>query len=394
MKNYWKKHKTIIVIAAVIFIGGGYYWYQKSHQTTAVIQYKTTAAEKGSIATSVSGSGNVVVDQLATVDPTITGTVSNLAVKIGDSVKKGTILFTIVNDALSVSNDQSTASLQQSRNSVDSAELNIKQAKADYKAAKSSSSNATSDQKKILNDKINIAKNGLIAAQKSYTATLAGYNNTLSNGAKRAVTSPINGTVSAINVKNGDDLSRLSSSSSSSAPIIIGDLTTLKAQVQVNEVDVPNVSIGQKVMMTFGAVDGLTISGKVEKMDALGTITQGVVNYTVTIGFDTIDSRIKPGMSVSSKIITQVKQDVITVSNSALKVQGNKTYVEVLAKGAQTPQQRTIEIGVANNTETEIVSGVNVGDNVVTQTIDPNAKATTTSTNRSGGMGILGGGRG
>ena len=390
MKKNWKS-----ILALVIVIGGGYYWYSKSHQTTAAVQYKTTVAEKGSLITSVSGSGNVVVDQLATVDPTITGTVSNLAVKIGDSVKKGATLFTIVNNDLSVSNDQSTAQLQQSQNSVDSAELGIKQAKADYDAAKKSST-STHDQKEILKAKIDIAENSLVAAQKSYAATKASYGNTLANGAKRTVTAPIDGTVSAINVKNGDDLSRLNSNSSSSAPIIIGDLTTLKAQVSVNEVDIPNVAIGQKVMMTFGAIDGLSISGKVEKMDALGTLSQGVVTYNVTVGFDSIDARIRPQMSVSAKIITAVKQDVITVSNSALKTQGNATYVEVLNDGVTVPEKRIIEIGAANNSDTEIVSGINVGDKVVTQTIDPNAKTTTTtSTSRSGGgFPGLGGGRG
>lgn len=381
----------MIVIVAVVVIGGGYYWQNKTHQTAAAVQYKTVAAQKGNLITSISGSGNVVVDQLATVDPTITGTVSSLKVKVGDNVKKGAVLFTIINNDLSVSNNKSVASLQQSKNSVDSAELQIKQAKADYKALKKDDA-ATSDQKNISKEKIDIAENGLLAAQKSYAATLADYNNQLTNGVKRTVTAPIDGTVSAINIKNGDDLSRLSSSSSNSAPIIIGDLATLKAQVLVNEVDIPNVSVGQKVMMTFGAVDGLTIAGKVEKIDALGTISQGVVSYGVTIGFDTLDARIKPSMSVSAKIITQVKQDVLTVSNSALKTQGNKTYVEVLKNGAQAPEQRTIEIGASNNTETEIVSGISVGDNVVTQTINPNAKATTTtSTNRGGGMGILGG---
>jgi RND family efflux transporter MFP subunit len=395
MKNYWKKHKTSTVIIAILLLAGGYYWYNKSHATTAAIQYKTAVAEKGSLTTSVSGSGNVVVDQLATVDPTITGTVSNLAVKVGDSVKKGATLFTIINNDLSVSNNKSIASLQQSKNSVDSAELSVKQAEADYKAAKKNDT-TTSDQRSILKEKIELAKLGLIASQKSYTATFSDYNNQLSNGAKRTVTAPINGTVSEINIKNGDDLSRLSSgSNASSAPIIIGDLKTLKAEVQVNEVDVPNVSIGQKVMMTYGAIEGLTVTGKVEKMDALGTITQGVVNYNVTIGFDDIDPRIKPGMSVSAKIITSIKQDVITVQNSALKTQGNKTYVEVLNNGAKTPEQRNIEIGSANNTETEIVSGINAGDNVVVQTIDPNAKTTTPST--TGGAripGFGGGGRG
>ncbi len=390
MKNYWKKHKGQVIFIALIVIAGGYYWYNNSHKTTAAIQYKTEVAEKGTLLTSVSGSGNVVVDQLATVDPTITGTVSNLAVKIGDNVKKGATLFTIVNNDLSVSNDKAGVSLQQSRNAIDSAELSVKQAKADYEAAKKSDT-ATSDQKKIAKAKIDIADNSLDASKQSYDATLADYNNQLSNSAKRTVKSPIDGTVSAINIKNGDDLSRLSSSSSSSAPIIIGDLTTLKAQVTVNEVDIPNVAIGQKVTMTFGAIDGLNISGKVEKMDALGTLAQGVVTYNVTVGFDTIDPRIKPQMSVSANIITNVKQDVIVVSNSALKTQGNPTYIEVLNNGV--PEKRTIEIGSANNTQTEIVSGINVGDNVVTQTIDPNAK-TTTSSSASGLSALGGGGRG
>lgn len=393
MKNYWKKHKGMVIFVFLLIIAGGYYWYGKSHQAKAAVQYKTAQVEKGSLTTSVSGSGNVVVDQLATVDPTITGTVANLAVKVGDSVKKGSTLFTIVNNDLSVSNDKSIASLQQSQNAVDSAQLQVKQAKADYKAAKDGST-ASSDQKKILKDKIAMAQQGVTASQKSYTATLADYNNQLSNGAKRTVTAPIDGTVSAINVKNGDDLSRLSSgSNANNAPIIIGDLKTLKAQVQINEVDVPNVQIGQKVMMTFSAIDGLTMSGKIEKMDALGTITQGVVTYNVTVGFDALDERIRPQMSVSAKIITAVKQDVITVPNSALKTQGNRTYVEVLNDSASTPEQRIIEIGAANNTETEIVSGITVGDKVVTQTIDPNAKATTTTSSKGGFPGF-GGGRG
>jgi macrolide-specific efflux system membrane fusion protein len=391
MKNYWKKHKTQVIIVIIFIAVGGYYWYNKTHQTVAAIQYKTALAEKSSITTSVAGSGNIVVDQLATVDPTITGTISNVMVKIGDNVKKGDVLFTIINNDLSVSNFKATATLQQSKNSLDSAELQVRQAQADESAANKDTT--THKQRDILKEKVDMARLGVIAAQKNYAATSADYNNTMTNGTKRTVTAPIAGTVSAINIKNGDDLSRLSSNSNSSAPIIIGDMKTLKSQVAVNEVDIPNVSIGQKVMMTFGAIDGLSVSGKVEKIDALGTITQGVVNYNVTIGFDTIDARIKPSMSVSAKIITQVKQDVITVANSALKLQGNKSYIEVLDANGK-PQQRTIEIGVANNTETEIVSGINVGDKVITQTIDPNAKSTTT--NGGGGVRLpgLGGGRG
>lgn len=356
------KRKYVIGLV-VLLVLGGYYWYRSTQSKTADIQYVTAKAEKGTITTSISGSGNLVVDQLATVDPTISGTVANVTVNVGDRVKKGQLLFTIINEDLSVSKAQSYMSLQ-------NALIAVSQAKANLSNAKNSPGDTERD-REILQSKIGIAEGNLSVAELSYK-------NALSDSAKRQVTSPIDGTVNAINIKNGDDLSRLSSGNSSQAPIIVGDLSTLKAQVQVNEVDIPGVSLGQKVMMTFTAIDGLAVSGKVEKMDALGTITQGVVNYNVTIGLDTLDSRLRPGMSVSAKIITDVKQNVITVPNSALKVQGNKTYVEVLNNGASVPEQRTsIEIGVANNTDTEIKSGINVGDNVVTQTIDPNVKTTT-----------------
>ncbi|MFZ2187201.1 MAG: efflux RND transporter periplasmic adaptor subunit [Candidatus Moraniibacteriota bacterium] len=371
------QRKYTISLIALLVLGGGYAWYRSTQSKTTAVQYVTAKAEKGAITTAISGSGNIVVDQLATVDPTISGTVVNLAVNVGDAVKKGQALFSIDNDALSVS-------LAQARTSLRNAEIGVSQAEANLSNAKNGGSDTERD-REILRTKIGAAQESLAAAELSYKKTLA-------DSAQRRVTSPISGTVNAINIKNGDDLSRLSSSNASQAPIIIGDLSTLKAQVQVNEVDIPGVSIGQKVMMTYSAIDGLTVSGKVEKMDALGTITSGVVNYNVTIGLDTLDSRLHPGMSVSAKIITAIKQDVITVPNSALKMQGNKISVEVLKSGMGLPEQRTIEIGVANNTDTEIVSGISVGDAVVTQTIDPNAKATTTT---SGGFRLpgLGGGR-
>ena len=375
--------KPIIIIAILIIIGGGYYWYSKSNTKTAAVTYKTTTVEKSTLVSSISASGNVIVDQSATVDPTITGTVANLAVNIGDKVKKGQTLFTIINDDLSVTDAKSAASLQQSQNSIDSAEVNVKQAKADYDSAKHDSTK-TSKQRSVLKAKVEIAQQGVTAAQKNYTATLADYNNQLATSAKRKVVAPIAGTVNAINIKNGDDLSRLSSSNNSSAPIIIGDLGTLKAQVQVNEVDIANVSIGQKVSLTFNGIDGLAVTGKVEKMDSLGTLTSGVVSYNVTIGFDTLDARIKPAMSVSAAITIDVKQDVLVVPNSAVKSQNGGSYVQILKNG--TPSQVSVETGLSNNTQTEIISGVNAGDNVVTQTINPNSTTTTSSSQNRGGL--------
>ena len=236
------------------------------------------------------------------------------------------------------------------------------------------------------------AEASVASAQQNVSSAAADLANQKLNAAKRNVTSPIDGTVNAINVKNGDDLSKLSSGSSRTVPIIIGDLGTMKAQVQVNEVDIPNVTIGQKAMMTFSAIDGLSVSGKVEKMDSIGTLASGVVTYNVTIDFDTLDARIKPEMSVSAAIITDVKQNVIIVPNAAVKTQSGSSYVEVL-NSSTTPTQVAVKTGASNNTDTEITSGLNVGDKVVTQTISSTATSTTTtssSNNRNGGVRIPG----
>lgn len=396
-----KLKKSHIVAIVVVVVLGGYYWYQKSHSSTTPTQYVTSTAEKGTLITSVSGSGNVIVDQIANVDPTIGGTVANLAVAVGDTVKPGQLLFTIVNDQLGVNVAKAVASLDQAQNAVDSAEVTKRSAKADLDSAKKknreTSGTYTRRQIQVLEDKIDIADEGITNAEKDLAATKADYNNQISIAAKRKVTAPIGGTVSAVNVKNGDDLSKVSSSSTRQAPIIIGDLQTLKARVVVNEVDISHVSLGQKVTLTFNAVDGLTMTGKVEKMDALGTVAQSVVTYNVVIGFDSLDPRIKPEMSVSAAIITNVKQDVLLVPVGAVKTQGNASYVEVFNSGT-TPEQVVVEIGATNDTETEIVSGIKVGDKVVTQTIVPGASTGTTSSSGQGSGGFrfpgLGGGRG
>ena len=385
-----KSKKTYIAIVAIIVIGGSYYWYSKAHSSSGQAQYVTAAAEKGTITSAVSGSGNVIVDQSSNIDPTITGTVANLAVAVGDKVKKGQILFTIDNDQLGVSVAQAQSSTASAQSSLDSAKSSKKAANASYVDTKKSKTSSYAD---VLSarDKLDSSNTAIESAQQSLTSSIANLSYQKQQAAKRNVISPINGTVNAVNIKNGDDLSKLASGSSRTVPIIIGDLGTLKAQVQINEVDIPNVSIGQKVTMTFSAIDGLTTSGKVEKMDSLGTLSSGVVTYNVTIDFDSLDPRIKPEMSVSANIITDVKQDAITVPNSAVKMQGGNSYVQVLNSGT-APVQTPVQTGVSNNTDTEITSGLNVGDKVVTQTISSAAASTsstgaTSATNRSGSGG-------
>ncbi|MEK9151915.1 MAG: HlyD family efflux transporter periplasmic adaptor subunit [Patescibacteria group bacterium] len=126
------------------------------------------------------------------------------------------------------------------------------------------------------------------------------------------IRAPFDGVIAKVGIKKGDS----ASSGTSVATLITAQKL---AQVSLNEVDVAKVKVGQKATLSFDAVSDLQISGQVAQVDALGAVSQGVVTYGVTIAFDTQDLRIKPGMSVSAAIITDVKQDVLMVPNSAIK---------------------------------------------------------------------------
>ncbi|MCX6779294.1 MAG: efflux RND transporter periplasmic adaptor subunit, partial [Candidatus Magasanikbacteria bacterium] len=175
---------------------------------------------------------------------------------------------------------------------------------------------------------------------------LASARETVANYSVRA---PFDGVVAALSAKKGDTLS-----SGASAGTLI---TKQKiATISLNEVDAAKVKVGQRVNITFDAIDNLEITGEVVEMDSLGTVSQGVVSYNVKIAFDVQDERIKPGMSVSANIILDSKNDVLMVSNSAVKTQGGSSYVEVLVNNL--PQKKNVTVGKTNDLTTEIVEGL------------------------------------
>jgi len=198
---------------------------------------------------------------------------------------------------------------------------------------------------------------------------------TKENLANCYIYAPFDGIAAKVSVKLGDSIS--------SGTAIATFITKQQiAEITLNEVDVAKIKLGQKATLTFDAVSDLTLTGEVTEIETLGTVSQGVVSYAVKITFDTQDERVKPGMSVSSAIITDSKNDVLFVPNSAVKQQGDSNYVQIMINGV--PQNRNVEIGLSNDTNSEILSGLKEGDQVVTQTITANSTNTSQTQSNTG----------
>lgn len=188
------------------------------------------------------------------------------------------------------------------------------------------------------------------------------------------IRAPFSGSIAKINIKKTDNVSNGTS---------IATLVTKQkvADISLNEIDAAKITLGQKVTITFDAIENFSVTGKVIEIDLVGTVDQGVVTYNVKIGFDTQDDRVKPGMSVSAEIITDTKTNTLVVPNSAIKSERGMRYVEIFDQkfieeqaiqgvtSITAPRRQAIEIGISNDTSTEIISGLEEGDRIISRTI-------------------------
>lgn len=212
------------------------------------------------------------------------------------------------------------------------------------------------------------------------------------------VYAPFDGTISSVSAKLGD------SSSSSLGSIITNQKL---AVISLNEVDVTKIKLGQKATLTFDALDeGVSIVGYVSEIDGAGIVSSGVVNYNIKISFEEGSQNIKTGMSVSASIITGVANDVLLVPNGAVKTKNNNSYVEIfdvapvsVGDGLQgdpsdiPPKQINVVIGVSDDTNTEIKSGLKEGSQIVIKTITGSSVSKTTAQQAPSLLNAVGGSR-
>ncbi|MFH0818590.1 MAG: biotin/lipoyl-binding protein [Patescibacteria group bacterium] len=193
------------------------------------------------------------------------------------------------------------------------------------------------------------------------------------------VTAPKDGIVAIINYQVGEKISAGGSASSSTALAVMISQNK-NTVVAINEVDIPSITAGQKVNLTFDALPDLTMTGTVSKVDLIGTITQNVVSNNVTINFDDQDERLRNGMTVNADIITTSKENILVLSSGAIKTSGQGSYIQTLDQN-NSVRMVDVETGISDDVNTEIISGLNSGDIVITKIITPDSTNTNTSSN-------------
>lgn len=407
---------------ALIFLGlfcvFGFFLWKNVFSPGQKISYQTEKVERGTLVVSLSESGTVALSNRMPVVTLASGVVKEILVKNGDYVEKGQKIAEITLDS---SGEQKQASSYASYLSAQSA---LNKAQADIFSNQSSMYSAW--------DKyINIAQNStyqnpdgspntsnralpeFTTAQDNWYAAEANYKNSQtvisqaqaslesaslsSQQSSSEVIAPYSGVVSDITLVPGMQISQSSSTSTTSNTNSGVNIASIRIEgnpvitVSLSEADALKVESNQKVTVTIDALQDKTFTGKVLGVNTSGSVSSGVTTYPATIVLDSSEDKILPNMSATANIITNVRPDVLLVPNAALTTSNNGASVKVMKQGKVITVP--VETGLSSDSQTEIISGLSEGDEVVTATL---GGRTTTSSSASpfGAVRGFGGGGG
>ncbi len=187
----------------------------------------------------------------------------------------------------------------------------------------------------------------------------------------------------------------------SAAPITLIDASQYTIDLSINEADVPNVAVGQAVIVKLQALNNAQATGKITSLDVTPTASGQLVTYTATVTLDPSQEALRPGMSSVATVILKSLENVIVVPNRFIHSDPTTQQSMVTVQTApDTFQEVPVTIGNRSATDSEIVSGLTLGQTLV---IRATAASQSAAQQRGGGLfgipgagggGIPGGGRG
>lgn len=172
------------------------------------------------------------------------------------------------------------------------------------------------------------------------------------------ITAPFEGIVTEAAVKAGDQVS------AGTLAFRLDDLSHLLVDVQVSEVDINRIAVGQEAILSFDAIQNQEYQGIVTEVALVGSSTQGLVDFTVTVELTDADEKVRPGMTAAVNIVVNELEDVLLVPNRAVRLLEGDRVVYVLKNGF--PEPVDITLGASSELNSEVVAGeLQEGDPVV-----------------------------
>ncbi|QMT31219.1 efflux RND transporter periplasmic adaptor subunit [Alysiella filiformis] len=372
------------LIAAAILGGGGYFAYSQ-FQPKNEIAYITEPVKRGKISQTVSATGELSASQLVDVGAQVSGQIKKMHVKIGDVVQQGDLIAEI--DNRSQINDLNTnrARLETFQAQLASAEIALKTAlKKHSRYAELGKAGAVSkEEMEQTEDALASAKARIKELQSSIKQTQIAINTSETDLGYTRITAPINGTVVALVVEEGQTIN---ANQTTPTVVQIANLSTMLNKMQIAEGDATKVQAGQNISFTILSEPDAPISATLDSIDpGLTTMSQGnyskstdttssAVYYYARATVPNDNGKLAIGMTTQNTIEIASASDVLVVPSIAIKNQQGKKIVRILGAD-QKPIEKEIQTGLRDSMNTEIQAGLNEGEQLIMSEMGAGEKA-------------------
>lgn len=357
-------------IALLAIFGIGYKMLNRNAGGTV---YKTQKIENGDIMESITASGTINPLSTVSVGSQASGRIAEIYVDYNSVVKKGQLLALIDQENAKATVQQREAALEIAKAQVNVEENNIKYYKKALNRISKLNASKYSTEKDLeaAERDYDNAVAQLILEQAQVKQALASLNSAQTELSYTEIKAPVDGIVISKAVEVGQTVA--ASFETPELFSVAEDLTKMQIEASVVEADIAKVKEGQKVRFTVDSYADDYFYGTVTQVRNEATTTSNVVTYTVVIGIDNTDMKLKPGMTANVEIITAEEKDVMLVPNQALRfyIDDSDTAKRYKDRGVWIiknghPERVTVKIGVSDDDNTQILeSTLKIGDEVI-----------------------------
>jgi len=408
MRTFFRKNKRALIVLLIILVGVSAFMFVRRTNADTATQFQTAKVERGNLTATIGATGTVRARQTAVLIWQAAGTVDTVNVKVGDNIPADFVMAYLAKTSLPQSVIMAEADLVDAQKALDDL-LNSTTAQAESVVALREAQEAydkAANWREELNGKIDIKEihykkifGRTVPVLKEYRGfaseeTIAKADEDLAlaqakvddaqrefdrlhNGnmpefaaaqarvdAAQAtlnlarMIAPFAGTVTESYPLPGDQVA------AGATAFRVDNLSSLLVDVEVSEVDINSVSIGQPVALSFDAILGKEYHGQVVEVAQTGTSVQGVVNFKVTVELTDADPDVKPGMTAAVNIVVNEMQDVVLVPNRAVRLVDGERVVYLLVD--DQPVKTEIRLGPSSDTVSVVAGGdIKEGDTVV-----------------------------
>ena len=345
-----KKYLIPIIVAALVAAGLGAWWFTNSK--TDAVSYKTAKIERGHLQATVSASGMVNPVTQVSVGTQISGQIKDLYVDFNSVVRSGQLIAQIDPETYEYRVRQAQADVDAAKAALLTQRAGLAKARVDADFAQrdalrkkqlvekqfiaASEADSAVAIAASLVESVKVVEAQIASAQANVEQRDAALAQARIDLARTKITSPVSGIVIKRAIEKGQTVA--ASLQSPELFVIAQNLRDMQVEASIDESDVGRIRTGQRATFTVDAFPGQTFEGVVNQVRKAAQNVANVVTYVAVVGFSNTDGRLLPGMTANVRVVTDAREGVLKILNSALRV---KIAGVEPAPNAAAPAQET-----------------------------------------------------